>query len=364
MKRAIMIKGNNGGRTHEQPERHESDDSSSESDADKINDTIAPDRNTVSASTLTPGKLLPSSAGLDVEEITDEYFGNNLIVKPKQKWKTKLAAYEMDARDYALRNDLNVWHQKMLVDLGINDPFFGPALIFPDPILTWIIDLSHHSKLSDVSALRDLTDWCYADEYGENVLVLVCNHYLPPAVVPAPQPNIQLTNTLPQAALDPSVLSTNICSNMTLKKPRKATQGTVVGKQLLLCTTRTQPSLLILARQLYEVRSAGNKSEGFGLAGFVGLALVGIDTTGQDIGRTNARENIGSEAANAQERRVCIRFASGLADKRRIEWLNTSSAQARVLHRLCPMHGAGSNSNVDQENMVPSSATSSSVNNQ
>lgn len=95
-----MIKGNNGGRTHEQPERHKSGDSSSESDADEINDTIAPDRNMVSASTLTPGKLLPSSAGLDVEEyevaaieafidaenrmicrrrITDEYFGNNLI---------------------------------------------------------------------------------------------------------------------------------------------------------------------------------------------------------------------------------------------------------------------------------------------
>ncbi|KAG1834489.1 hypothetical protein EV424DRAFT_1341305 [Suillus variegatus] len=77
---------------------------------------------------------------------------------------------------------------------------------------------------------------------------------------------------------------------------------------------------------------------GFGLAGFVGfrrisvgfvanvrdserrVTVVGIDTTGQDIGRTNARENIGSEAADARERRVCIGFASGLADKRRIEW--------------------------------------------
>lgn len=103
----------------------------------------------------------------------------------------------MDARDYALWNDLNVWRQKTLVDLGINDPFFGPALILPDLILTRIIDLSHHSKLSDVSALRDLTDWCYADKYGENVLVLVHNHYPPPTVVPAPQSNIQLTNTLP-----------------------------------------------------------------------------------------------------------------------------------------------------------------------
>ncbi|KAG1818252.1 hypothetical protein EV424DRAFT_1347748 [Suillus variegatus] len=121
-----------------------------------------------------------------------------------------------------------------------------------------------------------------------------------------------------------------------------------------------QPSLLILARQIYEVRSAGNKSEGiitspmsktsgpmfsgFGLAGFVGfrrisvgfvanvgdserrVTVVGIDTTEQDIGRTNARENIGSEAADARERRVCIGFASGLADKRRIEWLSTSSS--------------------------------------
>jgi hypothetical protein len=55
-------------------------------------------------------------------------------VKPKQKWKTKLAAYEIDTRDYALQNDLNVWCQKMLVDLGINNPFFGPALILPDPM--------------------------------------------------------------------------------------------------------------------------------------------------------------------------------------------------------------------------------------
>ncbi|KAG1728758.1 P-loop containing nucleoside triphosphate hydrolase protein [Suillus paluster] len=101
VKRAIAIKGNNGGRTHEQPEGHERSDSSSESDGDELNDTIASYRNTgVGTSTPTPSKLLPSSTGLCIEEyevaameafidagnqticrcrITDEYFGNNLI---------------------------------------------------------------------------------------------------------------------------------------------------------------------------------------------------------------------------------------------------------------------------------------------
>jgi hypothetical protein len=47
VKQAIMIKGNNRSGTCEQLECHESDISSSESDADEINDTIAPDRNMV-----------------------------------------------------------------------------------------------------------------------------------------------------------------------------------------------------------------------------------------------------------------------------------------------------------------------------
>jgi hypothetical protein len=179
----------------------------------------------------------------------------------------------MDAKDYALRNDLNVWRQKMLVDLGINDPFFGPALILPDPILTQIIDLSHHSKLSDVSALRDLTDWCYADEYGENVLVLVRNHYPPPAIVPAPQPNIQLTNTLPQAALDPSVLSTSVRSNTALKKPRKATvcskckqvghngMSTVVLHQSQLSSCRQQGTVFVQCAGLVPIPTSIKKTQ-------------------------------------------------------------------------------------------------------
>lgn len=108
----------------------------------------------------------------------------------------------------------------MLVDLGINDPFFSPALILP--ILTCIVDLSHHSKLSDVSSLRDLTDWCYANEYGGNVLDLVRKHYPPPAVVQAPQPNmfVNMSNmvSLP-AALNPLVPSA--VPNNGSKKPHK-----------------------------------------------------------------------------------------------------------------------------------------------
>ncbi|KAG0691991.1 P-loop containing nucleoside triphosphate hydrolase protein, partial [Suillus ampliporus] len=221
------------GKAHEQPSHrsdHESSDSSSESDGDEINDTLASCRNTGVSTSTSPGKLLPLSTGLGIDEfelavmevfieavnqticrrrIADEYFGNNLI-------------------DYALQSDLKSWRQKMLVDLGINDPFFSPALILPDPILTCIINLSHHSKLSDVSSLRDLTDWCYADKYGGNVLDLVCKHYPPLAVVQAPQPNIfiNMSNvaSLPVALnpLDPSAHSASVHNNAS-EKPHKAT---------------------------------------------------------------------------------------------------------------------------------------------
>ncbi|KIK32775.1 hypothetical protein CY34DRAFT_27154 [Suillus luteus UH-Slu-Lm8-n1] len=280
--------GSKKGKPREQPSHrsdHESSDSGSESDGNEINDTLAPCRNNGVSMSASPGKLLPLSAGMGIDEfelvvmgvyieagnqticrrrIADEYFRNNLIdgdndldgcckrckkrtmklrlccdvctlhgfllfytsppVKPKRKRKTKLPAYEMDARDYTLQSDLKGWHQKMLVDLGINDPFFGPALILPDLILTHIIDLSHHSKLSDVSSLRDLMDWCYADEYGGNVLNLVCKHYPPPAVVQAPQPNmfVNTSNTASLPAASNPLVPSAVPNNGS-KKPRKAT---------------------------------------------------------------------------------------------------------------------------------------------
>ncbi|KAG1850750.1 hypothetical protein C8R48DRAFT_778097 [Suillus tomentosus] len=130
----------------------------------------------------------------------------------------------MDPRDYALQTDLKTWRQKMLVDLGINDTFFDPTLILPDTILMCIINLSHHSKLSDVASLQDLMDWCYADNYGRDILDLVHKHYPSPTAVQAPQPNMlgNMSNmvSLPTASntLNPSAHSANVP-----KKPHKVT---------------------------------------------------------------------------------------------------------------------------------------------
>ncbi|KAG1876728.1 hypothetical protein DFJ58DRAFT_721192 [Suillus subalutaceus] len=135
-----------------------------------------------------------------------------------------LPAYKMDTRDYALQTDLKTWRQKILVDLGINDPFFSPALILLDPILMHIIDLSLHSKLSNVASLQDLTDWCYANEYGRNILDLVRKHYPLLTAVQPPQPNmfINMSNVVSLSTasnlLNPSAHSANIP-----KKPRKVT---------------------------------------------------------------------------------------------------------------------------------------------
>lgn len=103
MKRAIMIDGSKKGKPREQPSHrsdHESSDSGSESGGNEINDTLAPCRNNGVSMSASPGKFLPLSAGMGIDEfelvvmgfyieagnqticrrrIADEYFENNLI---------------------------------------------------------------------------------------------------------------------------------------------------------------------------------------------------------------------------------------------------------------------------------------------
>lgn len=102
--------------------------------------------------------------------------------KASNKRKVKVStSYKMSQADFALQDDLLKWREQQAIEEDIDDDFFGPQLILSDSLLDRILALSHHSKLPNIIALRDQTDWVYVQEYGEMILGLIRKHFPPPA---------------------------------------------------------------------------------------------------------------------------------------------------------------------------------------
>ncbi|KIJ10206.1 hypothetical protein PAXINDRAFT_16777 [Paxillus involutus ATCC 200175] len=113
--------------------------------------------------------------------------------KLKRARHLKLPEYKMELLHRTLKEDLMVWRQQQLVENGMDDDFFGPQLILTDKLLTRILDLSHHRKLPDISALKAQTHWVFANEYGPTILALVHKHF---PQQPAPAPTFKWTVTV------------------------------------------------------------------------------------------------------------------------------------------------------------------------
>ncbi|KIJ09267.1 hypothetical protein PAXINDRAFT_17634 [Paxillus involutus ATCC 200175] len=134
----------------------------------------------------------------------------------------------MEAPHHTLKEDLIAWQRKQVVNDGLDDDFFGPQLILTDPILTRIINLSHHSKLPDISALKAQTNWVFAQEYGNAILALAHKHF-PPKPNPVP-PTTHATSgsAIPSTSSGQPTgglpASSGTVATATAKKPRKPTQ--------------------------------------------------------------------------------------------------------------------------------------------
>ena len=91
----------------------------------------------------------------------------------------------MTLKDHNLQDALFDWHDikallKFKPDVVEN---FGPGLFISDDIITRIVDCAQAGKILTVTQLTKETSWCddWAKEFGPSLLLLIHEHYLPPA---------------------------------------------------------------------------------------------------------------------------------------------------------------------------------------
>ena len=114
----------------------------------------------------------------------------------------------MEQRNFDLCQSLNIWCKDHLItDYGEAD-FLRPQLILSNPIRDHIIDLAHHSQLSDIKVLQHQTEWCHASTYGAQILDIVWCHAPPPAVLPSLFSTAPLHHSVKQDTNSQNSLST------------------------------------------------------------------------------------------------------------------------------------------------------------
>ncbi|KAG2113640.1 hypothetical protein BD769DRAFT_1673651 [Suillus cothurnatus] len=120
----------------------------------------------------------------------------------------------MTAKELSFRQALEDWRVQEMLECGMGeDDLFGAQLILMDPILDRIVDLAHHSKITDIISLKAQTDWHYADRFGAKVLAILQMNYPPTSLFTTRPLERPLTNTSSTWIVPP------IQSN-PVKKPR------------------------------------------------------------------------------------------------------------------------------------------------
>ncbi|KIJ09295.1 hypothetical protein PAXINDRAFT_17613 [Paxillus involutus ATCC 200175] len=147
--------------------------------------------------------------------------------KSKRAQRLKLAGYKMEASHCSLKEDLISWRQQQLISSGMDDDFYGPHLILTDKIIIRIIELSHHSKLPDVSALKAQTNWIFASEYGAAILAIVNRHFPQPSLNPVPPAMRASTSLLANSSL--SIGAPDVSVTKKLRKPTRCSKCHAVG---------------------------------------------------------------------------------------------------------------------------------------
>lgn len=102
----------------------------------------------------------------------------------------------MDSHGEALAIVLDDWRVEQSRKEGLgDDDFFGAHFVLCDEILERIVSLAHHSRIPDLEALVVQTSWCFAKDYGPEILKIVREHF------PNPPPSTS-TTVLGQASLN------------------------------------------------------------------------------------------------------------------------------------------------------------------
>jgi hypothetical protein len=112
--------------------------------------------------------------------------------KPKQ---VKVAPHPRNMTEQSLQHDLDVWRARKARQCFGDIDFFTPNVFLHTYVMLRVINLAHAHKLHTTDDLKNQTSWCFADEYGDELISLVLKHY--PIAPPATQNSTSLFISTP-----------------------------------------------------------------------------------------------------------------------------------------------------------------------
>ncbi len=94
----------------------------------------------------------------------------------------------MDSHDELLAAALDNWRTEQSQKEGLgDDELFGSHFVLCDDILERIVSLAHHSKIATLDDFIAQTNWCFARDYGPEILRIVKIYFPePPPITTAP----------------------------------------------------------------------------------------------------------------------------------------------------------------------------------
>ena len=93
--------------------------------------------------------------------------------KPKQ---IKVTLYDSSMAEQHLRHNILAWCECKVHDLFGNIDYFTPNIFLHLSVLDFILDLAHVHKLNSILDLKNQTSWCFAEEYGRDIIRFIEQH--------------------------------------------------------------------------------------------------------------------------------------------------------------------------------------------
>jgi len=78
--------------------------------------------------------------------------------------------------DHSLKQALLAWRERNAREIFGDIDYFTPNVFLHSSILNRILDLAHAHKINSVLDLKNQTSWCFAEEYGRDIIRLIKQH--------------------------------------------------------------------------------------------------------------------------------------------------------------------------------------------
>jgi len=80
--------------------------------------------------------------------------------------------------DHSLKQGLLAWHKHKVSKIFGDVDYFTPDIFLHLSILDHIVDLAHAHKLNSALDIKNQTLWCFAEEYGGQIIRILEQHSL------------------------------------------------------------------------------------------------------------------------------------------------------------------------------------------